>query len=47
VAYGTETYVMGLHKTEENLHVAQRENASILMEDNYQSTYGDFQSQFS
>jgi len=41
-AYGTETYVMGLHKNQANLQVAMRENASILMEDNYQSKYEDF-----
>lgn len=41
-AFGTETYVMGLAKTEANLRAAQRENASILLEDNYQEKYEDF-----
>jgi len=41
-AIGTETYVMGLHKTESNLKVAQRENASILLEDDYKSKYENF-----
>lgn len=41
-AVGTETYVMGLHKTESNLKVAQRENASILLEDDYKSKYENF-----
>ncbi len=34
-AYGTEIYVLGLHRTEENLAVAKKENAVIMMEDNY------------
>lgn len=41
-AYGAETYVMGLHKTEANLKVAERENASIMMEDNYEANYQEF-----
>lgn len=41
-AIGTETYVMGLHKTESNLKVAQRENSSILYEDDYKSKYENF-----
>ena len=39
---GTETFVMGLHKTEANLNVAKRENASILLEDDYKTKYSDF-----
>lgn len=41
-AYGTETFVMGLHRSEANLEVARKENASILFEDDYMETYGGF-----
>lgn len=40
--YGTETYVMGLHKSEGNLDVAKRENAVILLENNYEERYEGF-----
>lgn len=40
--YGSETYVMGAHKTNENLQVAQRENSVILEEEDYESIYDDF-----
>ncbi|MCL2414471.1 MAG: N-acetylmuramoyl-L-alanine amidase [Bacteroidales bacterium] len=39
---GFETYVMGLHRTAENLAVAQRENASIFLEENYAYFYQGF-----
>lgn len=41
-AYGTETWVMGLHKTETNLAVAKRENAVIEYEDDYEKQYEGF-----
>ncbi|MDB4533265.1 N-acetylmuramoyl-L-alanine amidase [Vicingaceae bacterium] len=41
-AYGTETFVMGLHKSESNLNVAKRENSSILLEEDYKTKYSDF-----
>jgi N-acetylmuramoyl-L-alanine amidase len=41
-AFGTETFVMGLHKDESNLAVAKRENSVILMDDNYSDRYEGF-----
>jgi N-acetylmuramoyl-L-alanine amidase len=39
---GTETYVMGVHKNDENLKIAQRENSVILLEDQYEENYDGF-----
>ena len=39
---GADTWVMGTHKNEANLRVAQKENASILLEKDYENKYGDF-----
>lgn len=39
---GTETFVMGLHKSDTNLEVAKRENSVILKETNYKQKYKGF-----
>lgn len=41
-AYGVETYVLGLHKTEAQKQVAERENAIIELEDDGGEKYKDF-----
>ena len=41
-ASGTETYTLGLSKSDENLEVAMRENAVITMEDDYLGKYEGF-----
>ncbi len=39
---GTETYTLGLARSDENLDVAMRENSAILLEENYEQTYEGF-----
>ena len=41
-AYGSETFVLGLHKNAANLEVAKRENSVIFLEDNYEENYKGF-----
>jgi len=40
--HGSETYVMGLHKSEANLNVAKKENSAMLFEDDYEQAYDGF-----
>ena len=39
---GAETYILGNHRSEENLKVAQMENSVILLEDDYTTRYEGF-----
>lgn len=41
-AYGTETYVLGLHRTEAQQKVAERENSTIHLEEDNGEKYKDF-----
>lgn len=41
-AKGTETYVLGLNRSKDNLRVAMRENQSILLEKDYSVKYQGF-----
>jgi N-acetylmuramoyl-L-alanine amidase len=41
-AFGTETYVLGLHRTEAQKQIAERENSAIYLEDDKGAKYKDF-----
>ncbi|MCB9187593.1 MAG: N-acetylmuramoyl-L-alanine amidase [Flavobacteriales bacterium] len=41
-AVGVETYALGLHKNQENLEVAMKENSAIFLEDDYKTKYEGF-----
>lgn len=41
-AYGTETYVLGLHKTDAQARIADRENSTIYLEADKGEKYKDF-----
>jgi len=40
--HGTETYALGLHRTEDNLEVAKKENSVILLEKDHTTRYEGF-----
>jgi N-acetylmuramoyl-L-alanine amidase len=41
-AMGSETYVLGLHRNDDNLKVAMKENQVIKLEENYEEKYDGF-----
>ncbi len=41
-ANGTETYTLGMHRANDNLAVAKRENSVIMLEKNYEQKYEGF-----
>src|SRR5690554_1188958 len=40
--YGAETFVLGLHRSQENLEVAKKENSVIILEEDYTTKYEGF-----
>lgn len=40
--HGTETYVLGTHRNQENLDIAMKENSVIYLEDDFEETYDGF-----
>lgn len=42
IARGMETYTLGMHRAQDNLDVAKRENEVILYESNYKQRYAGF-----
>ena len=41
-AYGTETFILGLDKSQQNLDVAKKENQVIFLEEDYKEQYAGF-----
>lgn len=41
-AFGVETFALGLHRNDENLQVAMKENQAIFLEDDYEKKYEGF-----
>ena len=42
ITHGTETFILGLHKSKDNLAVAMKENSVMLYEDDYSNKYEGF-----
>jgi N-acetylmuramoyl-L-alanine amidase len=40
--HGAETFILGLHRNQDNLEVAKKENSVILLEDDYAAKYEGF-----
>lgn len=40
--HGAETFVLGLHRSQDNLEVAKKENSVIILEDDYSTKYEGF-----
>lgn len=40
--YGSSTFVLGLHRADDNFKIAQKENAVIELEENFEETYQGF-----
>lgn len=40
--FGAETFVLGLHRSQDNLEVAKKENSVIILEENYTTKYEGF-----
>jgi N-acetylmuramoyl-L-alanine amidase len=41
-AYGTETFVLGVHRNQTNFEVAKKENSVIFLESDHKTKYGGF-----
>ncbi|MDR6301642.1 N-acetylmuramoyl-L-alanine amidase family protein [Mesonia maritima] len=41
-AYGSETFVLGLHRSKDNLEIAMKENSVIYLEEDYEVKYNGF-----
>ncbi|MGB2404790.1 MAG: N-acetylmuramoyl-L-alanine amidase family protein, partial [Flavobacteriaceae bacterium] len=41
-AFGAGTFVLGLHRNQDNFRIAQKENSVIFLEEDYESTYDGF-----